>query len=184
MPLMGQPTLHTNKSGVLPRYIEDATNWCCGRCFIGYHSTTVNWLMDGAGQSSLKSSKQELMNAIEALTHINTPFLSQAESFDDIKITESGGFDYVPIIFSPGIAIFQRKMSETAKGNYGASTVFAGFERNIPFYVMATVATIIAGMIFWALVSDDIIVIEIEDLICTYFLILVSFCISSTEYLQ
>ena len=155
MPLVGNPlSSNVNKSGILPRFIEDATRQCCSSC--SQKTTTVNWNYDSDGRNALKNSREEVMSAIERLTHISVPFLSKAADLEDIMLNPPGSFDFVPIVVSPGVAQFTRKMSQTMKGNKWGENLILGIRKNLPFYIMACLMTMAAGIILWTLVSYSV----------------------------
>ena len=153
IPLIGNPLSHTNQSGILPRFVENGIATCCRSCFGAKRSTIVNWNYDSSGLDALKNSKEELANAMAQLAHIALPFLEKAADLDDIKLTQPGSFDFVPVILSPGIAVFSKEANVTAKANSGAKSVFDGVVKNIPFYITSCLVTVIAGIIVWGLVS-------------------------------
>ena len=155
MPLVGNPlSSNVNKSGILPRFVEDATRQCCSSC--SQKTTTVNWNYDSDGLNALKKSREEMMSAIERLTHISVPFLSKAADLEDIILDPPGSFDFVPIVVSPGVAQFTRKMSQTMKGNKWGENLIIGIRKNLPFYIIACLMAMAAGIILWTLVSYSV----------------------------
>ena len=154
MPVFGNPSSRTNQSGILPRFVEDGIATCCKSCSGVKNSTIVNWHYKSSGLDALKNSKEGLVNAMTHLTDIALPFLGKAADLDDIKLPQPGSFDFVPVLLSPGIAVFSRA-NMTAKANVGAENVFNGIKKNLPFYITSCLVTVIAGIIAWGLVSSQ-----------------------------
>ena len=139
-----------NISGILPKHIETAVASCCGNCSLGQGPSSVDWTHDATNASSFKYDREMLKKAIFAGTHITIPFFKDTIESEG---SDSTMFDYVPMIVSPGMAIFKKKQSKREIGNQGAKNLIESMLGLYPVLIVMVLFTIVAGIIFWILVS-------------------------------
>ena len=137
-------------SGIMPKLIDRAVASCCGNCTFGQGPSSVDWTHDVTNASSFKHSREMLKKAILAGTHITIPFFKDTIESEGSASTV---FDYVPMIVSPGMVIFKKKQSKIEIGNQGAKNLVESMLGLYPILIVMVLFTVIAGIIFWILVS-------------------------------
>lgn len=115
---------------------------CCGSCN-EYERTVVDFKTDGLGKKSGKNSSRFLLESLDTSTDFTFPVHG-----DSLQDSYKGGYGYVPVIESSGVAfIVNPNVSETQ------STLFASLMRYLPVLLLPVVTAYAAGIIVWILVS-------------------------------
>ncbi len=135
-------------TGILPKYIDEAVQSCCGNCTGGHGGTSINWKKDKSNSHSVKFDMHSIMESMVAGTQIAVPV------FRDSKYDNPHALiAYVPFVDSPGVAIFQRKPTKREMGNKGAAILSESIFSQFPSIVLLVLFCVVAGIIYWFLVS-------------------------------
>ena len=115
---------------------------CCGSCD-EYDRTVVDFKTDGLGKKSGKNSSRFLLESLDTSTDFTFPV--HGNSLQD---SYKGGYGYVPVIESSGVAfIVNPNVRDTQ------STMFASVISCLPVLLLPMVTASAAGIIIWILVS-------------------------------
>ena len=146
------PPLVTHKSlEILPALLDQAITSCCGNCSSTHGITKVNWEKDSRNSSSVKYSRQEALDAIVAGTNLALPiFRDSLEIEGDVDSSE---YIMVPLIDSRQLAIFKRNPTKKELGNAAATIIRRSLWEQYPIFVISTVMTLLAAILFWLFVS-------------------------------
>ena len=145
------PLVHDNNLEILPALVNEAITSCCGNCSGKHGVTHVNWEKDAKNSSSVKYSKQEALNAIVEGTNLALPiFRDSFEIEGDIYKNE---YIMVPLVESKYVVIFKRTPTKKELGNEASSIILSSLWMQYPLFVISTVLTILAAILFWFFVS-------------------------------
>ena len=116
---------------------------CCEKCS-AFDRTVVDFKTDGLGKESGKNSSRFLLETLDTSTDFTFPVYGSS-----LQDSYKGGYGYVPVIESSGVAfITNPNVAETQ------STLFASLIRCLPVWLLPVVTAFAAGIIIWILVSD------------------------------
>ena len=140
-------------SGIMPKYINEAVSSCCGNCSLGQGPSSIDWGHDALNRSSIKSSKEALLHAIMAETHVTLPFFKDTITMEGSSSTP---YDFIPFLQSPGMAFFKRKPSKREVGNKSANNLVDSLLSLYSVLIVVILFIVLAGLVFWLLVSLSI----------------------------
>ncbi|XP_044183373.1 uncharacterized protein LOC114961704 isoform X1 [Acropora millepora] len=125
---------------IIPSVLQRMVDECCGSC-VAYERTVVDFKTDGLGNKSGKNSNRFLLESLDTSTDFTFPVHG-----DSLQDSYKGGYGYVPVIESSGVAfIVNPNVSETQ------STLFASLMRCLPVLLLPVVTAYAAGIIVWIL---------------------------------
>ena len=139
-------------SGIMPKFVTEAVSSCCGNCSLGQGPSSIDWGHDALNRSSIKSSKEALLDAIMAETHVTLPFFKDTITMEGSSSTP---YDFIPFLQSPGMAFFKRKPSKREVGNKSANNLIESVFTLYSVVIVMVVFIVAAGCIFWILVSIE-----------------------------
>ena len=148
------PLVNHENLDILPAMLSQAITSCCGNCSGKHGTTKVNWEKDSRNFSSVKYSRQEALNAIAAGTNLALPIFR--DSFEIEGDVDSSEYVIVPLLESKYVAIFKRNPTEKELGNAASAIITSSLWGQYPIFVISTVMTLLAGIIFWIFVSNTI----------------------------
>ncbi|XP_015757030.1 PREDICTED: protein sidekick-1-like, partial [Acropora digitifera] len=123
---------------IIPSILQRMVDECCGSCD-AYERTVVDFKTDGLGKKSGKKSSRFLLESLDTSTDFTFPV--HGNSLQD---SYKGGYGYVPVIESSGVAfIVSPNASETQ------STTFASLMRCLPVLLLPMVTASAAGIVIW-----------------------------------
>ena len=148
------PLVNRDNLNILPALLDQAITSCCGNCSGKHGITKVNWEKDSRNHSSIKYSKQGALDAIADGTNLALPIFR--DSFEIEGDVASSEYVMVPLIESKYVAIFKRNPTEKELGNAASAIITSSLWRQYPIFVISTVMTLLAGILFWIFVSMTI----------------------------
>ncbi len=140
------PLISGNKTmtGILPKYVEEAVDICCGNCSGGQGTSQVDWVNGGSNSSSLQYEMHGLHEGILAGSHITVPLFRDTT---EVEGNDASLYDYVPFVISPGMAVFKRKPALVQLGNEGATNMANSVFCLYPLLVVMVLLTALAGIL-------------------------------------
>ena len=113
---------------------------CCGSCS-EFQTTVVNFKRDGSNKESAKNSSHFLLKSLDTSSDFTFPISSLQDSY-------KGGFGYVPVIESSGVAFIVYPEVSTQQ-----NTMLNLMIRALSVLLLLMVTAYAAGVIIWILVS-------------------------------
>ena len=141
---------NTTIAGIIPKYVDDAVEECCGNCTFGQGPSSVDWIHDAFSNSAMKQKKSSLLDATLSGTHIALPVFKESEEAAESASTL---YDYIKFLPSSGMVFFKRKPSKIEIGNEGASKIVDSLLSLYTVLVVMVLFMTVAGFVFWFLVS-------------------------------
>ncbi|XP_068752747.1 uncharacterized protein [Montipora capricornis] len=125
---------------IIPWVLKEMVDECCGSCF-EFQTTVVNFKRDGSNKESAKNSSHFLLNSLDTSSDFTFPIYGN--SFQD---SYKGGFGYVPVIESSGVAFIVYPEVSTQQ-----NTMFNSMIRCLLVLLLPMVTAYAAGVIIWIL---------------------------------
>eukprot|EP00794_Sanderia_malayensis_P019881 gene19881-21822_t len=137
---------HKAVSGILPKYVTEAIESCCGSCSRGHGKSYMNWTRDASGANPVKYTKSSLLDSIVAGTQVSLPLF---QSTEEMTGSNNSLYYYVSFLPSPGITIFRRKPTDRELGNKGSEITSSAVYKQYPYLLIMSLFVLIAGMLYW-----------------------------------
>ena len=139
----------------MPKYVNEAISTCCSNCSLGQGPSIIDWDHDALNHSSMKSNIGSMKSAIMSGTHITVPIFTDRKSADG---STSKPFKYIAFLQSPGMVFFKRKASSREVGNECAVKLIESLLSLYSLLIVVILFIVLAGLIFWLLVSGTILI--------------------------
>eukprot|EP00794_Sanderia_malayensis_P019880 gene19880-21821_t len=124
---------HKAVSGILPKYVTEAIESCCGSCSRGHGKSYMNWTRDASGANPVKYTKSSLLDSIVAGTQVSLPLF---QSTEEMTGSNNSLYYYVSFLPSPGITIFRRKPTDRELGNKGSEITSSAVYKQYPYLLI------------------------------------------------
>ena len=136
--------------GILSQIVEDAIVSCCGDCTRGHGTSKIDWSKDKLNVSSLKYSPEDLIQSANDGTQLVLPIFQVTES-----VVENlyGSLMYVPVVPVTKMLVFRKEITEKMLGNAASGAISDAIFEQYPLYLISLIITVVAGILFWVLVS-------------------------------
>ena len=136
-------------NGILPKYVDAAIKTCCGTCANGIGSSHIDWVNNGFNSSSLQHDSKTVRDSVFFGTHIALPIYR--DSLASVGSVDSP-FIFVPMISSPGVAIFRVKPTLVVLGNISAANLTSSILELLTLLTIMILLTTLAGILIYAFV--------------------------------
>ncbi|XP_068752561.1 protein sidekick-2-like [Montipora capricornis] len=125
---------------IIPWVLKEMVDECCGSCS-EFQTTVVNFKRDGSNEESAKNSSHFLLKSLDTSSDFTFPIYGSS-----LQDSYKGGFGYVPVIESSGVAFIVYPEVSTQQ-----NTMFNSIIRCLPVLLLPMVTAYAAGVIIWIL---------------------------------
>ncbi|XP_068689584.1 protein sidekick-1-like isoform X2 [Montipora foliosa] len=125
---------------IIPWVLKEMVDECCGSCS-EFQTTVVNFKRDGSNEESAKNSSHFLLKSLDTSSDFTFPIYGSS-----LQDSYRGGFGYVPVIESSGVAFIVYPEVSTQQ-----NTMFNSIIRCLPVLLLPMVTAYAAGVIIWIL---------------------------------
>ncbi|XP_068752749.1 uncharacterized protein [Montipora capricornis] len=124
---------------IIPWVLKEMVDECCGSCS-EFKTTVVDFKRDASNKESAKNSSHFLLNSLDTSSDFTFPIYGNS-----LQDSYKGGFGYVPVIESSGVAFIVYPDSTQQ------NTMFNSTIRILPVLLLPMVTAYAAAVIIWIL---------------------------------
>ncbi|KAJ7378572.1 hypothetical protein OS493_022560 [Desmophyllum pertusum] len=136
---------------IIPVVLQAMVKECCGQC-AEHNQTILDFKTNGRNKSSFRNTSRELLANLDEYTDFTFPVYGHKD-----QDTYKGGYGYIPVIESAGVAFIVYPEFSTTQ-----MTMFRSLIRCLPVLLLPIVTAYIAGVIIWFLVSGAQLLISFD----------------------